>query len=136
MRDQRIRWEYFERIRARKISTKSPPITPAPAPAPIISDNEQSIDSDYRHHDKQHLELEGDGWIDHPDLLEEYADEPVMPFAPPQDAPVNAPEGDPAVVPEGTPAIILEGDNSSDSGQAVFLHTHHYHYCREYGSPK
>ena len=70
LRDQRIRREEIERLRAERIPT-SPPISRAPDPAPLISDDERSVTSDSEYRDARNPEPEGDGWIDHPGLVED-----------------------------------------------------------------
>ena len=91
-------------------------------------DDERSVDSDSEPHEAQDSEPEGDGWIDHPDLLEKPVDKPTMPAAPPQNVPVDAPEGDPTIIPEG--------DDSSDSGLAIATPRTHRRRRREHGPPQ
>ena len=124
LRDQRIRREEIERLRAERVKDIDgeaahgdflPPISRAPNPAPLISDDERSVASDSESRDARNPEPEGDGWIDHPGLVE---DEP--------EAAPNVPEG--VAVPEG---------DDSDSEQAVAPpRTRRRRRRREYGPPQ
>jgi hypothetical protein len=120
LRDQRLRREEHERIRHQPAPSAPPPTSRPPDPAPI-SDDERSVDSDSAPRDERDTEPEGDGWIDHPDLL-----------ADPDDGPDAQPHAPPA------PNIIPEGDesDSGDTERAVAPRRRRRRRRRDYGPPQ
>jgi hypothetical protein len=119
LRNQRVRREEIERLRAETIPTQTPndSHTPEPDNGPIVLDDEASVDSESR--EVQNPEPEGDGWIDHPDILED---------------PIETQPTAPAIAPEGGPTTAPEGDDN-DSVQAVAPRTRR-HRQRTRTSPR